>query len=283
MPSGPGGGKPRDYRARSSSGVSRPEDVQLASRFRLVSRRVSQLSIAIGKASQSSPFGQPASLAIVSAVDAAQPRCAGLRDRRRLLGHRLLPGPARARHPVRLLREGLPVGGNWRYMNDNGMSSAYDSLSINTSRRIMEYAAYPMPEDYPDFPTHRQIAAYFDDYVDHFGFRDRIRFRTEVTSVERARGRLGGHALDDGTTTTLRVGVRGQRPPLGPALARAAVPGRVRRRGDPRPPLQDPRGLRGQERARARHRQLRLRHRGGDLAGVEPDLSRDAPRRVGDP
>src|ERR671924_661543 len=74
---------------------------------------------------------------------------------------------------------GSGVGGNWRYDNDNGMSSAYRSLFINTSRRIMEYAAYPMPEDFPDYPHHTQIAAYFDDYVDHFGFRDRIRFRTE--------------------------------------------------------------------------------------------------------
>ncbi len=103
--------------------------------------------------------------------------------------------------PFDCFEKGSQVGGNWRYMNDNGMSSAYDSLSINTSRRIMEYAAYPMPEAYPDFPTHREIAAYFDAYVDHFGFRDRIRFRTEVTRVERAQG---GWAvtLDDGSTTT---------------------------------------------------------------------------------
>jgi cation diffusion facilitator CzcD-associated flavoprotein CzcO len=81
---------------------------------------------------------------------------------------------------------GSEVGGNWRYGNDNGMSSAYESLFINTSRKIMEYATYPMPESYPDYPHHSQIAAYFDDYVDHFGFRDRIRFRTEVTKVRRA-------------------------------------------------------------------------------------------------
>jgi dimethylaniline monooxygenase (N-oxide forming) len=81
---------------------------------------------------------------------------------------------------------GSEVGGNWRYLNDNGMSSAYKSLHINTSRRMMAYATYPMPEDYPDYPNHWQIARYFDDYVDRFGFRDRIRFRTEVTAVEPA-------------------------------------------------------------------------------------------------
>ncbi len=78
---------------------------------------------------------------------------------------------------------GSDVGGNWRYQNDNGMSSAYRSLHINTSREAMEYKAFPMPEDYPDYPSHWQIAAYFDSYVDHFGFRDKIRFRTEVVSV----------------------------------------------------------------------------------------------------
>ncbi|MGZ4429426.1 MAG: flavin-containing monooxygenase [Nocardioidaceae bacterium] len=79
---------------------------------------------------------------------------------------------------------GSEVGGNWRYQNDNGMSSAYRSLHINTSRQLMEYRTFPMPEDLPDYPSHWQIAAYFDSYVDHFGFRDKIRFRTEVVKVE---------------------------------------------------------------------------------------------------
>ena len=84
--------------------------------------------------------------------------------------------------------KGSEVGGNWRYENDNEMSSAYRSLHINTSRGLMAYKTYPMPDDYPDYPNHFQIAAYFDDYVDHFGFRDQIRFRTEVVSVEPADG-----------------------------------------------------------------------------------------------
>ena len=96
---------------------------------------------------------------------------------------------------------GSEVGGNWRYMNDNEMSSAYRSLHINTSRRTMAYATYPMPEDYPDYPSHWQIAKYFNDYVDHFGFRDRIRFRTEVTRVEPAadgRWRVSWRELESG-------------------------------------------------------------------------------------
>ena len=90
--------------------------------------------------------------------------------------------------PFDCFEKGSGVGGNWRYDNDNGMSSAYRSLFINTSRNLMEYASYPMPKDYPDYPHHTQIAAYFDDYVDHFGFRDRIRFNAEVTGVSPADG-----------------------------------------------------------------------------------------------
>src|SRR5262245_53712877 len=68
------------------------------------------------------------------------------------------------------------VGGNWVFGNRNGMSSAYEGLYINTSRLRMQYADYPMPRSYPDFPHHTLMAAYFDDYVTHFGIRDRITF-----------------------------------------------------------------------------------------------------------
>ena len=107
--------------------------------------------------------------------------------------------------PFDCFEKGSGVGGNWRYGNDNGMSSAYESLHINTSRPMMQYATYPMPDDYPDFPNHRQIAAYFDAYVDHFGFRDKIRFNTEVTRVERADDGGWDVTLDDGSTHRYRA------------------------------------------------------------------------------
>jgi dimethylaniline monooxygenase (N-oxide forming) len=81
------------------------------------------------------------------------------------------------------------VGGNWVFKNRNGMSSAYRSLHINTSRERMEFTDFPMPKTYPDFPHHTHIAEYFDNYVDHFGFRDRIAFET---GVERAALGPGG-------------------------------------------------------------------------------------------
>jgi dimethylaniline monooxygenase (N-oxide forming) len=86
--------------------------------------------------------------------------------------------------PFDCFEKGSYVGGNWRYENDNGMSSAYRSLHINTSRRVMAFKTLPMPDHFPDYPDHFQMAEYFDEYTDHFGLRERIEFRTEVLSVE---------------------------------------------------------------------------------------------------
>jgi dimethylaniline monooxygenase (N-oxide forming) len=90
--------------------------------------------------------------------------------------------------PFDCFEKGSQIGGNWRYENDNGMSSAYRSLHINTSRRVMAFKSLPMPESYPDYPDHFQMAAYFDEFADHFGLREKISFRTEVTKVEPADG-----------------------------------------------------------------------------------------------
>ena len=60
---------------------------------------------------------------------------------------------------------GSGIGGNWRYQNDNGMSSAYRSLHINTNREVMAYSDFPMPEDYPIYPSHADVLDYFEDYV----------------------------------------------------------------------------------------------------------------------
>lgn len=94
------------------------------------------------------------------------------------------------------------VGGNWVIGNKNGMSAAYRSLHINTSRPRMEYADFPMPADYPDFPHHALIARYFESYVDHFGFRERIRFSTRVTHAERDPEGLWQITTDGGEVET---------------------------------------------------------------------------------
>ena len=140
-----------------------------------------------------------------------------------------------------------------------------------------------MPKSYPDFPRHDHIAKYFDDYVDHFGFRDRIRFGRRRRS-RRARcddGALPGPD-DRRRDDELRRRRRRQRPPLGPALARAAVPGQrhLRGRADALPLLRGGDPDRRQGRRRPRHGQLGDGHRRRRLLPREQHLSGRPPRRL---
>lgn len=86
--------------------------------------------------------------------------------------------------PFDCFEKGSQVGGNWRYGNDNGVSSAYRSLHINSSRKLMSFKAFPMPAEYPDYPSHQHVVAYFDAYVERFGLAERIAFNSEVVAAE---------------------------------------------------------------------------------------------------
>jgi dimethylaniline monooxygenase (N-oxide forming) len=101
--------------------------------------------------------------------------------------------------PFRCFEASSRVGGNWVFGNPNGMSSAYRGLHTNTSRDRMEYPDFPMPASYPDYPHHTQIAAYLEAYVDHFGFRDRIRFETKVRHARRRDDGVWELELADGS------------------------------------------------------------------------------------
>jgi cation diffusion facilitator CzcD-associated flavoprotein CzcO len=94
------------------------------------------------------------------------------------------------------------VGGNWVFRNRNGVSASYRSLHINTSRQRMEFSDFPMPDHLPDFARHDQIAAYFDAYVDHFGFREQITFETGVDRVHRREDGTFDITLSTGETRT---------------------------------------------------------------------------------
>jgi dimethylaniline monooxygenase (N-oxide forming) len=102
--------------------------------------------------------------------------------------------------PFDCLEKSDRIGGNWVFGNKNGMSSAYRSLHINTSRERMEYTDYPMPPSYPDFPHHTDIARYFDSYADHFGFRDRIAFETGVEHAARRADGVWDVRVESGET-----------------------------------------------------------------------------------
>ncbi|MEH2474260.1 dimethylaniline monooxygenase (N-oxide forming) [Nitrobacteraceae bacterium AZCC 2161] len=84
--------------------------------------------------------------------------------------------------------KGSDVGGMWRYENDNGLSCAYRSLHIDTSRQTVGYPDFPIPDTNPDFLSHRQFLGYLEAYAERFEVRPNIRFNTEVKSVEKLNG-----------------------------------------------------------------------------------------------
>lgn len=87
-----------------------------------------------------------------------------------------------ARVPFDCFEAGPVVGGLWKIGNPNGLSGAYETLEMNTSGPRMSFSDFPM--NYEDYPPHEMVGKYFDDYVDHFGFRHKITFNTRVERVE---------------------------------------------------------------------------------------------------
>ncbi len=76
------------------------------------------------------------------------------------------------------------VGGNWVFNAKTGHSSVYENTHIISSKTWSEYEDFPMPAEYPDYPNHRQLQAYFESYARHFGVYPHIRFSHTVQAVE---------------------------------------------------------------------------------------------------
>ena len=79
---------------------------------------------------------------------------------------------------------GHEVGGNWVYSDSEGHSSVFETTHIISSRTLSQYEDFPMPENYPDYPSHKHLAAYFQDYARHFNLYPHIRFNTLVSSCQ---------------------------------------------------------------------------------------------------
>lgn len=77
------------------------------------------------------------------------------------------------------------IGGNWVYSPKESHSSVCETTHIISSKTMSEYLDFPMPADYPDYPSHEQVLAYFQAYAEHFGVEKYIRFQTEVTKAEK--------------------------------------------------------------------------------------------------
>lgn len=87
------------------------------------------------------------------------------------------------------LEAGDRVGGQWVIDNSSGSSAAYRSLRTNTNRSMSRFTDFAFPDDFPEYPSHEQMADWFGSYAKRFGLLERVRFRTRV---ERAIARTHG-------------------------------------------------------------------------------------------
>ncbi len=81
------------------------------------------------------------------------------------------------------------LGGNWYH-------GVYETVHIISSKRTTQYGDYPMPAEYPDFPSAAQMLAYLNAYADHQGLRPKIEFRTRVARIAPADREGGRWALE---------------------------------------------------------------------------------------
>ena len=86
-----------------------------------------------------------------------------------------------------LLERGIPahgferdtdLGGNWNYHAEN--SRVYESTHLISTKPFTQFPDFPMPDSYPDYPSHWQVHEYFTSYAEHFGLLDHLSLSTEV-------------------------------------------------------------------------------------------------------
>jgi cation diffusion facilitator CzcD-associated flavoprotein CzcO len=95
-------------------------------------------------------------------------------------------------HAVTVFEKLDTLGGVW------SPARRYPGLRIQISRRCYCLSDFPMPDDYPEFPTSEQMHAYLEAYAARFGIREHIRFGTEIIRVVSRPDGQNGWRLEDG-------------------------------------------------------------------------------------
>jgi cation diffusion facilitator CzcD-associated flavoprotein CzcO len=73
------------------------------------------------------------------------------------------------------------IGGLWDI--DNPHSTLYRTAHLISSKRMTEFAEFPMADSVATYPHHSEVIAYFRAYAEHFGLRQYYEFATRVLEV----------------------------------------------------------------------------------------------------
>jgi Flavin-binding monooxygenase-like len=75
------------------------------------------------------------------------------------------------------------IGGLWNEATNTGV--VYESTYLVSSRKYTGFEDYPLPEEYPTYPSHRETLAYLRAYAMNFGILDKIELNASVERAER--------------------------------------------------------------------------------------------------
>ena len=76
------------------------------------------------------------------------------------------------------------IGGNWLFSEKESHSSVCETTHIISSKTMSSFEDFPMPENYPDYPSHQQVWRYFYNYATHFNLFAHIQFNTKVIEAK---------------------------------------------------------------------------------------------------
>src|SRR5436305_9176635 len=82
-----------------------------------------------------------------------------------------------AGHEVVVFDSAPDVGGVW------SRTRRYPGLTTQSPKAQYSFSDFPMPREFPEWPTGAQIQDYLAAYADEFGVTPHLRLGTEVTSV----------------------------------------------------------------------------------------------------
>lgn len=94
------------------------------------------------------------------------------------------------------------IGGNWVFTAGESHSSVCETTHIISSKELSAFEGFPMPEHYPDYPSHKQVLAYFQDYARAFRLEQYIQFNTAVEQAVELPNHRWQLTLSDGTERT---------------------------------------------------------------------------------
>jgi cation diffusion facilitator CzcD-associated flavoprotein CzcO len=83
--------------------------------------------------------------------------------------------------PFDLIERHPDLGGIWDIRFPG--SPMYESAHFISSKTLSAFRDFPMPEGYPDYPSHRQVLAYLHAYADRHGLRAHAQFGSAVREV----------------------------------------------------------------------------------------------------